>query len=324
MTSTDTPAWAGTRRRKNSMNQMSYLQFENEMRGSREDIATRLEMHRTLVTALRALHNEAPVALDIGSGRGEWLELMQQEGWNATGVDSDPEMIALCQQRGLNVIHTDARSYLDSLPAHSVDMISAFHVVEHIAPSDLDQFMRRCERALKPHGILLLETPNPQNLLVGASEFYVDPTHMRPIPPKLLDFLVRDAGFESSRILFINGRERMDHFVPLLSDALLGVGYDYVLIAQKAGPNMQNVQRALSGFFDALPQNGLEQTLTHFDTCMSKLYQMAVRDELEQRVLELEAKIRDIAAARQRDVDEAASYPSVLQRITRALCRWLK
>lgn len=307
------------------MNQMSYLQFENEMRGSREVIATRLEIHRPLVAALRPLHTEAPVALDIGSGRGEWLELLQQEGWDATGVDSNPEMIALCQQHGLKVVHAHAKSYLDSLPDNSVDIISAFHVVEHIPLSELEHFMHRCLQALKPNGILLLETPNPQNLFVGASEFYVDPTHVRPVPPKLLDFLVRDAGFSSSRILFINGRERASESIPLLSDVLLGVGYDYAVIAQKAGPDIIPSQRVLADFFNALPQAGLEQALTHFDSCMLRLHERATHDELQQRVMQLEERLRDITAAAPRScVDGSATAPSVLKRIARTLCRWLK
>ena len=124
--------------------------------------------------------------------------LLTEAGFNARGVDLDDEMLSPCRDRGLSVSVGDALSCLRDLPDASQVVVSGFHLVEHIPFSDLQMLIQEAMRVLKPAGLLILETPNPENLVVGTCSFYLDPTYPRPIPPGLLEFLPEVQGFVRS------------------------------------------------------------------------------------------------------------------------------
>ena len=171
----------------------TYLSFEDRFRGTREDIKQRLGVHlERLVQAGREMMN--PV-LDIGCGRGEWLELLNEAGFATRGVDSNRAMILSCRERGLNVTETDALTYMRTLPDASIGAVTGFHIVEHLPLEELIQVLDETVRILKPGGIAIFETPNPANLLVGANTFYYDPTHRNPLPAPTLAFLGESRGF---------------------------------------------------------------------------------------------------------------------------------
>jgi O-antigen chain-terminating methyltransferase len=210
-----------------------YRSFEEHHRGSRELIKSRLRAYSSFIVPLaRALH---PVnAIDVGCGRGEWLELLGEWGIDAAGVDLDHGMLEACRQRGLQARHADAIAALREIPDGSIALVSAFHVVEHMPFEDVRTLLREALRALRPGGLLILETPNPENLVVGASEFYKDPSHARPIPWELLRFATTHAGFSRSTVMRLQESPTLRTPSPVnLIDVLGGASPDYAIVAQK-------------------------------------------------------------------------------------------
>lgn len=213
-----------------------YRAFEDRYRGSRELIKARLAAYQPFYAPLAALYPGATV-LDLGCGRGEWLELLGEQGFDTFGVDLDDGMLAACRERGLRVELTDALSALRARADASVAMVSAFHLVEHIPFEMVQELIREARRVLLPGGLLVMETPNPENLVVGASSFYMDPSHLRPIPPPLLDFVVGFAGFARQKVLRLQEAAQLHEGKPIgLIDVLDGVSPDYAVLGQKQAP----------------------------------------------------------------------------------------
>jgi SAM-dependent methyltransferase len=171
-----------------------YSAFEEEFRGSQAIIRERLKIYLPLIAEQPAAIG-API-LDVGCGRGEWLELLQEAGYSAIGIDINGAMVGQCQARGLNVQRHDVFEYLRSLPDDSLGGVSGFHIVEHLPFDRLVSLMAEAFRVVRPGGFVLFETPNPQNVLVGSFSFYLDPTHRNPIPFDVMRFLLRYSGFE--------------------------------------------------------------------------------------------------------------------------------
>jgi 2-polyprenyl-3-methyl-5-hydroxy-6-metoxy-1,4-benzoquinol methylase len=172
----------------------AYLAFENLFRGPRDEIKERVSEYLPLLAGKRIGSPQMPV-LDLGCGRGEWLEVLGDHGLTAMGVDSNQTQVHEGHVRGLNVRVADALSFLAELPEQSQGAVTAFHVVEHMPFRTILNLLDEAVRVLKPGGLLILETPNPANLIVGANTFYLDPTHIRPIPADLLRFFVEARGF---------------------------------------------------------------------------------------------------------------------------------
>jgi len=144
-------------------------------------------------------------AIDYGTGRGEWLELLNEIGWSARGVDSNEDMVSFCRALALNVDHDDVLTHASHLGDGGTGLITAFHLIEHLPIEQAFTLTRNAYRALCDSGMLILETPNPENVMVGTWGFYMDPTHVRPLPPDLLRFLVESAGFSIARIVRLYG-----------------------------------------------------------------------------------------------------------------------
>ena len=213
-----------------------YKAFEDQHRGSRETIKSRLAVYLPFIKQIKSIDPNA-TALDLGCGRGEWLELLQENQFTASGIDLDDGMLSACRSRGLNVQTGDAIAYLKSLPSDSLSIVSGFHIAEHLSLDDLQILIKEALRILKPAGLLILEAPNTENLVVGTSSFYLDPTHQRPLPSALLNFLVGYLGFARSKVLGVQEsvplREELGP--PSLFAVLSGVSPDYAVIAQKTG-----------------------------------------------------------------------------------------
>lgn len=215
------------------MSSWFYRAFEDRYRGSRAIIRDRLAVYLPFVQLLAA---PGAVALDLGCGRGEWIELLGETGFAAEGVDLDEGMLAACRERGLKVTNGDAMAVLRARPEASVAVVSAFHLVEHITFEQVQTLIAEALRVLQPGGLLILETPNPENLVVGASSFYDDPSHLRPLPPKLLAFAVEHGGFARHNVLRLQEAAHLRGTEPVqLFDVLAGVSPDYAVVAQKDG-----------------------------------------------------------------------------------------
>lgn len=210
-----------------------YRALEDRYRGDRNLIKSRLRVYLPFVEPLKKAYPKASV-LDLGCGRGEWLELLQENGIDSLGVDLDEGMLEACQQIGLHVKRENAIDFLQSLPDNSHSVISGFHLAEHLDFADLQALVKESLRVLKPCGLLVLETPNPENLVVASSNFYLDPTHQKPLPPELLAFLPEYYGFKRVKTLRLQEPKEIDSDKDLsLLDVFNGVSLDYAIIAQK-------------------------------------------------------------------------------------------
>lgn len=210
-----------------------YRAFEDRHRGSRELILGRLEVYLPFIETLKAWHTPC-TALDLGCGRGEWLQLLQNNGVQARGVDLDEGMLQACHELNLQAEQGDAIAALQALPDNSLSVVSGFHIVEHIEFSQVQQIAEEALRVLKPGGLLILETPNAENLVVGTHNFYLDPTHMRPVPHILLAFVTELAGFARNKVLRLQEDPALHQLQrPGLIQVLAGVSPDYAVVAQK-------------------------------------------------------------------------------------------
>ena len=161
-----------------------YTRFTNHYRGEKDAIKDRLKVYIPLLAPIMARYPDAQV-VDLGSGRGEWLELMQENGWPAKGIDTNESMAKACNESGLHVEVNDALTALEQTPTNTLAAVTGFHIAEHIPFDSLVALIQEVQRALVPGGVLILETPNPENLTVGLWSFYLDPTHLHPLPPPL-------------------------------------------------------------------------------------------------------------------------------------------
>jgi SAM-dependent methyltransferase len=185
-----------------------YAAFEETFRGTREQIRQRLDPYVADVRASHSATGSLPV-LDVGCGRGEWLELMRTAEISARGVDENAFVVNQCHELSLDAVQRDAIAYLSEVPESSLAAITAFHVVEHLPlPRQLQLFVA-AYRALAPDGIFVVETPNPENLVVGAWTFHMDPSHLRPLPPTLLRFLLEAVGFDVVDVRRLNVDDAM-------------------------------------------------------------------------------------------------------------------
>ena len=178
-----------------------YLAFELAFRGSEAEVEYHLEDYAPQIE--RALSVGA-LALDLGCGRGEWLRVLQRRGLEPRGVDASPAMVAACRAQGLHAEEGDALAALASAPADSHALISALHLAEHLEFPTLFALVAQAGRVLKPGGLLILETPNPENVLVGSHTFYHDPTHRNPLTPGAMSFLLGYHGFADVEVLRFN------------------------------------------------------------------------------------------------------------------------
>jgi SAM-dependent methyltransferase len=174
-----------------------YLGFENVFRSDEEGVAN---LQRLYVDLLRG---RGPV-LDVGSGRGELLDLLAAAGEAARGVDSDEGMVALSRAKGHDVTLDDAVSYLRRLEAASLGAIFCAQLVEHLRYADLQAFLVESARVLRPRGLLIAETVNPEPVQ-SFKAFWIDPTHETFLYPDVLLTLCRLAGFDRGRVLFPGG-----------------------------------------------------------------------------------------------------------------------
>jgi len=169
-----------------------YLELERRHRGTEEEIRERITAYLPWLTSLP---EGAPV-LDLGCGRGETLALLRDHGIAAHGVDSSARMVGLCRERELEAVEGDLFATLEGLAEASLGAVVSFHVIEHLPGAALDRLVRLAWRALKPGGVLILETPNPLSMIVAARNFWLDPTHIRPVHPDSLKLMYELAGFD--------------------------------------------------------------------------------------------------------------------------------
>ena len=177
-----------------------YANFVDTIRGTRQLIKERATVYLPVIVQANVGSNDSPI-LDIGCGRGEWLELLNEEGFVAYGLDSNRVTSEQCKNKGLSVMEGEAIAYLQSLPDASMGAVTGFHIIEHLTFETVIQLLDETVRVLKPGGVAIFETPNPQNILVGSCNFYLDPTHRNPLPSPMVKFFAEARGLSRVEIL---------------------------------------------------------------------------------------------------------------------------
>jgi len=182
-------------------------------RGSEDEIRHRMDRY------LPDLQPKGPV-LDLGCGRGELLLLLREAGVEATGVEGDPALAEAARRRGLEIVEGDVLEVLKDQKPESRGAVTAVHLFEHLTSAKLIAVLAEIRRVLRPGGLMIAECPNPHSLRVGASLFWQDPTHQRPLLLETLELMLRAAGFVLDR------RELLHPFPPdqLLADDEGGTG----------------------------------------------------------------------------------------------------
>lgn len=187
----------------------SYYLFEVKHRGSREEIKKRqtiyLPLLKTKMATLEKGSDGVPnPVLDIGCGRGELLELLREQEIPARGIDLNEEMVQYCRDRDLEVEQVGAIPYLQAREDDSLGAVIACQVIEHLSTEELIEFLKLCRQKVMKGGLVILETVNPVSVLVSATSFYVDLSHVRQIHPLTLQFLVEAVGFLSPEVRFLS------------------------------------------------------------------------------------------------------------------------
>ena len=179
-----------------------YIDFEALFRGKRDDIKERLRVYLPYLNYIQTQAKQVHMkVVDVGCGRGEWLELLDEAGIPAMGVDLNAAMVDSCISSGLYAKCADAIQILEELPAGSVAAVTAFHLIEHLPFERMIALFDAAKAALCDGGVIIFETPNPENLKVGACNFYLDPTHLSPVVPQVAEFIAKQRGFKSAEIL---------------------------------------------------------------------------------------------------------------------------
>lgn len=178
-----------------------YAGFEDRFRGLSAHIGGHLKLYLPFVFELSSPRAEIK-ALDLGCGRGEWLELMRANDIKALGVEINSVFVHELREKGLEAVEGDVFAFMAAQPDDSFNLVTAFHLIEHLSPPLQIALLDEICRVLRPDGLAILETPNPRNILVGAGDFYRDPDHLRPVFPDTLEFLGEARGFARSTAWF--------------------------------------------------------------------------------------------------------------------------
>jgi O-antigen chain-terminating methyltransferase len=176
-----------------------YAAFEDHFHEDRSLVRARLELYLALVREAGAGTADAPV-VDVGCGRGEWLDVLRECGLIGRGIEVNRVFIDMCRTRGLEVFEGDVIEILRGMPNGSAGAITSMHGIEHLPLERAIVLLDEARRVLRPHGLIILDAPNPENRSVGHQWFYMHPTRRNPLPPEALRWIVESRGFSDVRI----------------------------------------------------------------------------------------------------------------------------
>lgn len=224
--------------KKNKKLNFNYLKFEDKYRGSEEEIKNKLQVYLEYF-------KESTNILDIGCGRGEFLEILKENNIEAKGIDINDDMISLCKDKKLNIQKNDALEYLKGLEDNSLGGVIMNQVIEHMEPNYLIELVELVYKKLKPDAYFIAETINPQSLIVFTEAYFMDLSHVRMIHPYTIKFLLESKGFSEASIEYLSKvgndlrlpevselPEDFNNAISKLSDVVYGYR-DYAIIGRK-------------------------------------------------------------------------------------------
>ena len=214
-----------------------YVGFEDAFRGSSHDIQARLRDYVPIFAG-------ASDVLDIGCGRGEFLGLLRENGISGRGIDLNDAMVAVCREKGFEATRADALSYLRGLPSGSLGGLFAAQVVEHLEPAYLTRLLEAAFDALRPGAPIVLETINPACWFAFFESYIRDITHVRPLHPDTLKFLLIASGFQQIDIQYRAPYPEHEKLQPLAKSDRLGDSVDTI------NANVEKVNRLLFTHLD--------------------------------------------------------------------------
>ena len=191
-----------------------YVGFEDRFRGSRDEIRRRLDAYVPLFAG-------ATDVLDIGCGRGEFLNLLREHGIGARGLDLNHEMVEVCQAQGLDAVEGDALGYLRTLPDQSLGGLFAAQVAEHLEPDYLLELLEEAFVKLRPGSAIVLETINVASWFAFFSSYIRDITHVRPLHPDTLSYLLTAHGFQEVTVRYSAPYPERDKLVRVAGEGLV-------------------------------------------------------------------------------------------------------
>ena len=173
----------------------AYVGFEDLFRGTQEEIRAR-------VSEYVPDFMDASDVLDVGCGRGEFLDVLKEHGVSARGVDINREMVEVGRARGLDVTVGDAVGYLRGVPDESLGGLFAAQVVEHLPADYLIRFLDLAYQKLRPGSKVILETINPTCWFAFFDGYIRDITHAQPLHPDTLKYLLLASGFQHATVRY--------------------------------------------------------------------------------------------------------------------------
>ena len=186
---------------ENRIEDKIYKDFEINFRGSSELIIKRLKArYGALLKSIVQEEKQQPTLLDLGCGHGEFLELGKEVGFATIGVDQSSEAVSTCKGRGHQMIQGDLLAALKDCNSNSLDLIGFFHVIEHCSADYTIKVFKEAWRILKSGGLFLVETPSLYSLWASSRQFYLDPSHTRPIHPDYIQFVAGSCGFKHGEV----------------------------------------------------------------------------------------------------------------------------
>ncbi len=172
-----------------------YAGFENRFRGSAEEVKRQLEPYISYFP-------KGGKVVDLGCGRGEFLELLRENGFAAEGIDINSQMVEACLDKGLSCRKGDLLEGLSEWEDASLDGIFSSQVIEHLTPAYLKKLAELCLQKLTSPGTLIWETINPASVFALVQIYYLDLSHQKPVHPQALKFMLEAAGFDDIEIKY--------------------------------------------------------------------------------------------------------------------------
>jgi len=220
-----------------SLDGHKYVGFEDHFRGSQDDIRGRVAEYLPI---FRGVQN----VVDLGCGRGEFLALLRDNGIDGHGVDINEAMVEVCRSQGFDVTRTDALSYLEAQPDGSIGGLFAAQVVEHLEPQYLNALLDVAFGKLRPGAPIVLETINPACWFAFFESYIRDITHVRPLHPDTLKFLLIASGFQHVDIRYRSPYPEHDKLQPIGPNGSLGDAVETL------NANVERINRLLFTWLD--------------------------------------------------------------------------